>query len=48
VLELDVDSRESIQQARDSVKERYGRLDVLVNNAGVLLRVSLSLLLGVN
>ena len=35
VLHLDVDSQQSIQQARDLVKEKYGRLDVLVNNAGV-------------
>ena len=39
VLHLDVDSQQSIQQARDLVKEKYGRLDVLVNNAGVLFRV---------
>ena len=39
VLHLDVDSQQSIQQARDLVKQKYGRLDVLVNNAGVLFRV---------
>ena len=40
VLHLDVDSQQSIQQARDLVKEKYGRLDVLVNNAAVGFRVN--------
>ena len=39
LLHLDVDSQQSIQQARDLVKEKYGRLDVLVNNAGVSFHV---------
>lgn len=35
-LPLDVDSEESIQAARDALQTRFGRLDVLVNNAGVV------------
>ena len=40
LLHLDVDSQQSIQQARDLVKEKYGRLDVLVNNAAVAFTVN--------
>jgi NAD(P)-dependent dehydrogenase (short-subunit alcohol dehydrogenase family) len=36
-LLMDVDNQESIRQAASTVKERYGRLDVLINNAGVYL-----------
>jgi NAD(P)-dependent dehydrogenase (short-subunit alcohol dehydrogenase family) len=36
-LELDVRRPASIAQAVKSLRERYGRLDVLVNNAGVML-----------
>lgn len=36
-VELDVANKESIQQAGFIIKEKYGRLDVLVNNAGVYL-----------
>ena len=39
LLELDVDSTQSIHSARDVVKEKYGQLDVLINNAGILIRV---------
>jgi NAD(P)-dependent dehydrogenase (short-subunit alcohol dehydrogenase family) len=39
-LPLDVDSEESIRTAKETVEKKYGRLDVLINNAGVLLRVS--------
>lgn len=34
---IDVDNQESINQASTTVNERYGRLDVLINNAGVYL-----------
>jgi NAD(P)-dependent dehydrogenase (short-subunit alcohol dehydrogenase family) len=36
-LEMDVDNQESIRQAAITVNERFGRLDVLINNAGVYL-----------
>ncbi|MBT2666749.1 SDR family NAD(P)-dependent oxidoreductase [Bacillus sp. ISL-4] len=36
-LVMDVDNQESILQAAITVNERYGRLDVLINNAGVYL-----------
>ncbi|MCY7834347.1 SDR family oxidoreductase [Bacillus spizizenii] len=41
---LDVDNQESIRQAAITVSERYGRLDVLINNAGVYLNVNEKLL----
>ncbi|MEH7416555.1 SDR family oxidoreductase [Neobacillus drentensis] len=34
---MDVDNQESIRQAAITVNERYGTLDVLINNAGVYL-----------
>ena len=34
---MDLDNQESIRQAANTVNERYGRLDVLINNAGVYL-----------
>jgi NAD(P)-dependent dehydrogenase (short-subunit alcohol dehydrogenase family) len=34
---MDIDNQESIHQAAITVNERYGRLDVLINNAGVYL-----------
>lgn len=36
-VSIDVDNQESIRQAAITVNERYGRLDVLINNAGVYL-----------
>ncbi|WP_309476891.1 SDR family NAD(P)-dependent oxidoreductase [Bacillus sp. ISL-34] len=36
-LVMDVDNQESILQAAIIVNDRYGRLDVLINNAGVYL-----------
>ena len=34
ILELDVDSEESVNLAIKTVSEKNGRIDVLVNNAG--------------
>ena len=34
-LELDLSSDSSIREAAEYVKSKFGRLDVLVNNAGV-------------
>lgn len=34
---MDVDNQESIRQSAITVNERYGRLDVLINNAGMYL-----------
>jgi NAD(P)-dependent dehydrogenase (short-subunit alcohol dehydrogenase family) len=36
LVELDVTSEESVRAAAGQVEQRYGRLDVLVNNAGVI------------
>ena len=36
LVELDVTSEESVRAAAEQVEQRYGRLDVLVNNAGVV------------
>ncbi|MGO0059431.1 SDR family oxidoreductase [Brevibacillus fluminis] len=36
-VQMDVDTPESIRQAAITVNERYGRVDVLINNAGVYL-----------
>ena len=38
LLEIDVSSDDSIQQAHNEIEERFGRLDVLVNNAGMCRR----------
>src|SRR4051794_12245735 len=35
-LDLDVTDESTISRARDHIEERYGRLDILINNAGVL------------
>ncbi|KAF1734845.1 3-keto-steroid reductase [Beauveria bassiana] len=35
-LEIDVSSDKSIEEAADLIQSRYGRIDVLVNNAGLL------------
>lgn len=37
VVELDLNSAESITHAIEHIKQNYGYLDVLINNAGVLL-----------
>src|SRR5262249_54426586 len=36
VVELDITSEESVQAAFAAISQRVGRLDVLVNNAGIL------------
>ncbi|SFA78104.1 MULTISPECIES: SDR family oxidoreductase [unclassified Bacillus (in: firmicutes)] len=43
VVELDVDHIESIQNAVEYVQQTYGRLDVLINNAGVYLDENLKM-----
>jgi NAD(P)-dependent dehydrogenase (short-subunit alcohol dehydrogenase family) len=35
-LELDVTEQSTIAAAHDDIEQRYGRLDILINNAGVL------------
>lgn len=39
-VQLDVSNSESIEYAQKWVEEKYGRLDVLVNNAAILLKAS--------
>ena len=39
LLSLDVTSVESVTAARQKVQQSHNRLDVLVNNAGVMFRV---------
>lgn len=34
-IPIDIESDESIQASFDTIKSKYGRLDVLINNAGV-------------
>ncbi len=36
-LQMDVNNQQSVRQAAITVNEQYGRLDVLINNAGVYL-----------
>ena len=37
--QLDIDDSASIDRLRDFLKEQYGGLDVLVNNAGIAFKV---------
>lgn len=39
--QLDTNCLQSIRKLRDHLKENYGGLDVLVNNAGIMYRVSI-------
>lgn len=36
VLEIDVSDKSSIQSAKEHVDDTYGKLDVLINNAGII------------
>lgn len=36
-IQIDVESDDSIEQARSYVEQKFGRLDCLINNAGKLL-----------
>lgn len=38
--QLDVESQESIDTFRDYLNEKYGGIDVLINNAGVYIKVN--------
>lgn len=40
-IQLDISSTESIQAAKKEFVAKYGKLDVLINNAGVCINVSL-------
>ena len=40
-MQLDITSNESIEAAKRDILAKYGHLDVLVNNAGICLRVNL-------
>ena len=37
--QLDIDDKASIERLRDFLSEKYGGLDVLVNNAGIAYKV---------
>lgn len=43
-LEIDVDNQESIRHSAIKVNDQYGRLDVLINNAGVYLDINKKLI----
>lgn len=43
-IELDITKEQSIQQAFNSIKSSFGKLDVLINNAAILLKQDQSLL----
>lgn len=43
-IELDITNEQSIQQAFNSIKSSFGKLDVLINNAAILLKQDQSLL----
>jgi len=37
IVPLDVTKEDSVEQAADSVKDQFGTIDVIINNAGILL-----------
>lgn len=37
-VQVDVTARDQIEQVRDFIDERFGRLDILINNAGVAIK----------
>ena len=41
--QLDIDNQESIERFAQYLKEKYGGLDILINNAGVALIVNLTM-----
>ena len=43
--QLDITSKESIDKLRDHVRDKFGGLDVLINNSGVLLKVGILFIL---
>ena len=42
VVQVDISSKESVEQMAGQVKERFGTLDVLVNNAGIISHIPLA------
>lgn len=43
-IQLDITDEQSIRQAADQIKNKFGKLDVLINNAAILLKEDQSLL----
>jgi NAD(P)-dependent dehydrogenase (short-subunit alcohol dehydrogenase family) len=41
-LQLDVDTPDSVQSAAEQVEQQHGRLDILINNAGILPEATVS------
>lgn len=42
IMTLDLNSLESVQQSANEIAERYGSLDVLINNAGLFAKTTYS------